>query len=259
MALTQEITNQLEEAVQTEDFQSLQTLCEENGFDAYLITCALAAVHQKAVIINNFRDALQVPQTAIGVLEETGNLEAVSYIKDVLKDVLGSDSDSIDWSAEIMKFIKMTKKPAEHYSVDGQSMRDALSGQAGEIDGHKIMPNWCVYGCKNSITRGAYYIPEDDAMHFFKTVHQAMKNQGNAVYHTLTSVKDIAHSEVLETLNDVYPADKMSEMLKNTQQVFGTEDYGIVEIEHEGSLFGCLIALKQEWGGYVSLANVKLA
>jgi len=86
-----------------------------------------------------------------------------------------------------------------------------------------------------------------------------MQKQGNAVYHTLTCIKDIAYSEVLGTLNEVYPAEKMSEMLKNTQQVFGTEDYGIVEVEHEGSLFGCLIALKQEWGGYVSLANVKLS
>ena len=182
------------------------------------------------------------------------------YIKDNNIHLLNdTSSDSVDWSAEIMKFIKMTKNPAQHYSVDGQSMRDALSGQAGEIDGYKIMTNWCVYGCENSLSRGAYFIPEGDAMHFFKTVHQAMKNQGSAVYHTLTSVKDIAYSEILETLNALYPADKVSEMRKNTQQVFGTEDYGIVEIEHEGSLFGCLIALKNEWGGYVSLANVKLS
>lgn len=259
MAITEEISNQIEEAVVTENYQALQALSEEHGQDAYVLVCALAAVHEKAVIVDNFRAAIQIPQIAIQILEAGGNPGAASYIREVLKDVLGDESDSIDWSAEIMKFIKMTKNPAAHYSVEGRSMSDALSGEAAEIDGHPIMSNWVVYGCENSISKRAYFIPESDANHFFSTVHQAMKRQGNAVYHTLTSVRDIAYPEVLETLNEKYPADKMSEMLKNTQQVFGTEDYGILEVGHEGGLYACLIALKNEWGGYVCLANARLA
>jgi len=84
-----------------------------------------------------------------------------------------------------------------------------------------------------------------------------MEVAGCERYHTLSCLRGIAHPESLETFNLKYPT--TSSMISDAQQVYGTEDYGVIEFEYDGNFYGVLIALKSEWGGYILLANWKLS
>jgi hypothetical protein len=237
MNLTQEQVDEVISFVQAESVPKLNAAFQEYGMDAMVLACAIAANEAKEEMILMWNGVVGLYEAAISLCKDSGMTDGAIFLKNLVVE-LEARIEEKNWNEALKINLE-------------------IADEQGGIDGKDVVDETIVYGCENSLTDKVYFVEKKNRQNFFHVVSMAMEVAGCERYHTLSCLRGIAHSESLETFNLKYP--DTSSMISDAQQIYGTEDYGVIEFESDGNFYGVLIALKSEWGGYILLANWKLS
>jgi len=219
------------------DTQELKAIAMDYGFEGAGLICFHAAGVKNKSIIHEFVNVLGGIEFALQIAEENKEEDIAAYLKSFLSEL----NEQKGFSERIGDMITPSAD-----SYDG-------GGKFGE---HLVMPAPVVYGGGVSKTDNSYFVGRHLNFNFMTEVDYGMKKVGPTKHFTLVCLRGISYPEVLESFNLLYSTS--ASMRSAAKQVYGTEDYGVIEHAHNGVVYGVVIALKMEWKGYVVLAIKKL-